>query len=1438
MALHLSIRHLIFLNQIANICPIDASFHFSISKKLFLFSSFQNTERRKILGTALAPYLNIAELLVVGVGLLGGLAGENWPSVLALVLARIVGNAALIVFGIKLEGKIDLFFGFAVVNLLSTSGIVLLTGGHYSPFWLLYIIDVFGTAVFAGLVGAALTFLIAGTVLVLPPLWAGSPAPFVTNIFMQLLILGLTGFIAYKLTLLLLQARERQVFAEAKAQLAAIVESSDDAIIGSAADGVVVNWNVGAEKIFGYIEEEMIGRSAGAFFPAERNEELSFLLHRIRQGERINQYETVCSRKDGTRINVSLTLSPVTNSVGVITGVSTIARDITQRLRVEEQNRLLAHTVGSSSDLITITDLENRFIFVNKAFLLAYGYQEQEVLGQKPEMLILRGSVQEGIHKEILHQTLHGGWQGELLNRRKDGSLFPIHLSTSAIIDEQGNILGLVGISRDITERKKAEARLAAFSHLGERLSAAQDTREAALIIVDVADRLFGWDASALDLYSSADDKIRSILNIDTINGKRTDVPPTVTDGPPTSRMRKVIKTGAELILRDESTPQREDLIAFGDKSRLSASIMIVPIRTGTEVIGIVSIQTYRSLAYNNEDLQTFQDLADHCAGALERVRVQASLEQRNRQLSVLNKVVSAVSSSLDKKEIAQIISEQLVIQMEFSTVFVMEYVEGVKEARLLAIYPQRNHFLTVLKRFGLDLDSVAIPFRMDENEIYAGLLEGKDHIGQAFKDLATAYIPARLTQLAQRVYRVSAVHAVPIMNQGKLVGAIVVGSSRAVISVEERSIVLATASQIAPVIENARLFEHIKVSEEKYRTLFEESKDVVYMSTREGKVVDINPAGIALFGYSSKDEFFDVDIGRDLYANPEDRQRFRKMIEKQGFVKDYEVHTRRRDGEILTTLITSTVVRDQKGVIIGYRGIIRDITQQKKIETALLESEERYRSLVETAQDVIYTLSPDGILTSINSAFDSVTGWKRSEWIGQHFSSLVYPDDLPLAYTVFQRSLQGFKNTNYEVRIRSKSGELITGEFVSTPQVKEKKIVGILGIARNITERKKAEEAVRESEKRYRQVVENATDVIFSTDQRGNFTYANAAALKTVEYSLDELRRLNYLDLILPEHRKRVSRTYYRQYIERRMTLYVEFPFKTKVGEVKWFAQNSNIMIEEGRIVGFHIIARDITDRKRSEELRLAMEAAEETSRAKSQFLTTVSHELRTPLSSVIGFANVLLKNKEKNLTGTDLLYLSKILENGIHLLGLINNILDLSKIESGKMELHIVPVSVDDLIHSTIEQVGVNSRGKNLKVVTEIPQSLHHFDTDEGKLRQVLINLIGNAIKFTEKGSVTVRVTAHLMTRRPVRIDVIDTGIGIPEDRLHNVFDAFQQADGTTARKYGGTGLGLTICRSLCELLGFKLTASSTVGQGSTFSVILDSVQKEQNVGRSSLL
>ncbi len=256
----------------------------------------------------------------------------------------------------------------------------------------------------------------------------------------------------------------------------------------------------------------------------------------------------------------------------------------------------------------------------------------------------------------------------------------------------------------------------------------------------------------------------------------------------------------------------------------------------------------------------------------------------------------------------------------------------------------------------------------------------------------------------------------------------------------------------------------------------------------------------------------------------------------------------------------------------------------------------------------------------------------------------------------------------------------------------------------------------------------------------------------------------------------------------------------------------------------------------QQSIELDEARRRAEEASQTKSEFLARMSHELRTPLNSVVGFTNLLLRKPE---TPTDrrLDYLDRIRQNGVHLLALINDILDIARIEEGRLDVHLTDVDVEVMVRDTVGQLQGRLQGTDVSISVAVPRRHRPIQADEARLRQILINLVGNAIKFTPSGWIRVEVAADEQTGRVERISVVDTGIGIGRSRQDGIFAAFEQADGSTARRFGGTGLGLAISRALCELMGFSLTVESALGEGSTFSVLIPEPAPENDEGATPL-
>lgn len=249
----------------------------------------------------------------------------------------------------------------------------------------------------------------------------------------------------------------------------------------------------------------------------------------------------------------------------------------------------------------------------------------------------------------------------------------------------------------------------------------------------------------------------------------------------------------------------------------------------------------------------------------------------------------------------------------------------------------------------------------------------------------------------------------------------------------------------------------------------------------------------------------------------------------------------------------------------------------------------------------------------------------------------------------------------------------------------------------------------------------------------------------------------------------------------------------------------------------------RTVKIQRLTKQLQDARKKAEEASAAKSLFLANMSHELRTPLNSIIGFANVLLKRKMQALDQDDVSFLERIVANGKLLLVLIGDILDFTKFEATRPQLHLHKVAIQTIVNDAVFLLQDTAVNPSVQLRVDLPPTIEPIEADENKLKQVLINLLNNALKFTEQGEVVVRVTVEPTTHRPVRIDVIDTGIGIPAERHKVIFEAFQQADNLTSRHYGGAGLGLTISRLLCDMMGYHLKMESEVGKGSTFSIFL---------------
>jgi len=368
--------------------------------------------------------------------------------------------------------------------------------------------------------------------------------------------------------------------------------------------------------------------------------------------------------------------------------------------------------------------------------------------------------------------------------------------------------------------------------------------------------------------------------------------------------------------------------------------------------------------------------------------------------------------------------------------------------------------------------------------------------------------------------------------------------------------------------------------------------------------------------------------------------------------------------------------------------------------------------------------------------------------------------------------------------------------------------------------ERELHEDTLRESRERYRHIIENANEIIYGTDYRGHFTFVNPAAVRITGYSEAELIGRQYLDLIDDEYREAAAHFYLNQFRARTPSTYFEFPMIAKSGMRIWVGQNVLTIADGDRILGYEAIARDITHRKGVEdELSRARDAALQSARAKSEFLANVSHEIRTPLNGVLGMTGLLLATP---LTPEQREYAEMIRSSGETLLSIVNDVLDLARIESGKFTIEKIDFHLDDLVETVIEQFAARAAAKRIKFRSVVaPDVIRTLRGDSHRIRQVLLNLVGNAIKFTDRGEValTVMQPERKESRVTLRFLVTDTGIGIEPEAQQRLFTPFTQADGSTTRKYGGSGLGLAVSKQLVESMSGEIGVISVPQEGSTF-------------------
>jgi PAS domain S-box-containing protein len=634
-------------------------------------------------------------------------------------------------------------------------------------------------------------------------------------------------------------------------------------------------------------------------------------------------------------------------------------------------------------------------------------------------------------------------------------------------------------------------------------------------------------------------------------------------------------------------------------------------------------------------------------------------------------------------------------------------------------------------------------------------------------------------------------------------------------------------------IAERGRSAESLRRSEERVRLLLESTGEGIYGIDPEGRCTFANPACVRLLGYRDPAEL----LGRPMHelihhAHPDGTPFPREACRiyqayraGKGTQADDEAFWRKDGTSFPVEYRSYPVLRD--GQKLGAVVTFADVTGRRQSEEAMRLRE---RALRAVAQGIFITdpSRHDEPISYANAAFERLTGYTLGEVQGKDVSLLAGPDTDPAAVAELRAAYRDGREVAVELRCYRKAGPAFwAGLAVSPVRDAGGHVTHFIGVMTDVTERKQSEERLRESEERLRLMIESVKDyAILSLDVEGRVASWNRGAQRLFGYAEAEIVGRSAALLFTPEDRA-AGVPEQELAAARRAERAEDDRWHQRKDGSRFFATGSITPVrdDDGQLRGFTKVARDMTERKRAEEeLWAAKEAAETANRAKSTFLANMSHELRTPLNAVILYSELLQEEAADLGVDSFIPDLEKIRAAGKHLLALVNGVLDLSKIEAGRMEVYLETFAVGPMVEEVVNTVKplVDKRGNRFEV--RVAGDLGNMTADLTKIRQVLFNLLSNASKFTENGTVGLEVGREKADGgEQVVFRVRDSGIGMTAEQLRGLFQPFTQADASTTRRYGGTGLGLAIARRFCEMMGSEITVTSESGKGSVFTVRL---------------
>jgi len=1113
-------------------------------------------------------------------------------------------------------------------------------------------------------------------------------------------------------------------------------------------------------------------------------------------------------------------------------------------------------------------DKEGKVLIWNKGAEEISGYSRDEVmgLGRTWERLIYPD---EGYRREVLKREsalLADGTDAAVMETRircKDGQIKTIFWRSRNLRDEEGNLIGSFALVLDVTEQKQAEEalrrraiQLQTIGEVGRRVSSILNLDELRSYVVSAIQQNFGYyhvdiflvDQGYVAFRTSSNPAVRELWKEQNPRYKAGQE----------GLIGWVAKNGRTILANDISQEPRYLSNELLPKTQAE---LTVPIRMDERTIGVLDVQSNVLNAFNKDDIFVLETLASQLAIAIENAGLYAEAKKRAERMTALNRIGLLTASTLDLNEVLNLIHEQTSQLMKPDTFYIALYDEQKVQMSFEIFVEKGESFGRFNRKLG-EMGLTGWIVRSKKPLLIGNLAEERPPVDPQ----VMGELPSKLSYLG-----------VPVMCRGKVTGVISVQSFQPyTFDEEDQRFLTAIANQAGIAIENARLYkeaqqeiaarkdaeEALRESEERFRMLFDGLAIGVYRTTPQGRILMANPALVHMLGYSSFDELAQRDLMLSGFGPAYPRSSFITKMEQEGQVVGLEAAWTKQDGTSLFIRESARTVLDEAGNTLYYEGTAEDITERKQAVEALqrahdeletqvqkrtlelLQANETLRSEIAErgrAEEEIRQLSQylESIIdnadvwlsvhdeyanvTLWNKAAERISGYSRDEVIGHSkIWEWLYPDEpyhrkVREEVTGFLRRDGGTKSREWT--IRTKNGQARIVSFGSRNLIdKEGHFVGVISLGRDITEKMTAEAELRIKDS----AVTSSINAIALADLDGTLTYVNPAFLRLWQYN-DYTEVIGRSVLEFWQSRRRAAEIV--ETLHQGNAWVGELVAKKKDGS-QFVVQLSENMVTDntGRPVCMMGSFVDVTERKEAEEKLKRLNEMQK------RVITVVSHELNTPLTSIKGYADLLRDGHFGPISPKQREILDGIMRNSERLTGLVDAFLDLEKIEARTRQLEHSRFPLEELLVDINEMYQLTARENGLQLKADLERELM-VDADRAELAQVFSNLISNALKFSNSGTVNIKAQRNA---NQVVVKITDQGPGIPAQDVPLIFDEFYQVQhASLGKRPQGIGLGLPIAKRLVEAHHGTIGVESQIGKGSTFTVTFPLTEKQAPKG-----